>query len=365
MRGTDDKQASMFSVVSPERRIPADHPLRRIKAMADEILAGLSSTFDAMYSKVGRPSIPPERLLKAQILIALYSVRSDRQFCEQLDYNLLFRWFLDMNADEPTFDASSFSRNRDRLLDHDVAAKFFAGVVEQARGAHLMSHDHFTVDGTLIEAMASLKSFRRKDEKPADRDPPDDTGNPTVNFRGEKRSNVTHESTTDPEARLAKKADGQASRMSYSAHALMENRNGLIVDFRVEEANGFAERRTAIQMLYENVVKDRCITVACDAGYDTADFVADCRAINVTPHVAQTRDIRRRSAIDERTTRHAGYLVSQRKRKLVEEIFGWMKTIGGFRRTRFKGQRRTQLAATLVAAAYNMLRICRLLAAPA
>ena len=363
MRGTDDKQTSMFSVVSPERRIPADHPLRRIKAMADEILGVLSSTFDAMYSQVGRPSIPPERLLKSQILIALYSVRSDRQFCEQLDYNLLFRWFLDMSADEPTFDASSFSRNRDRLLDHDVAAKFFAAVVERARGAHLMSHDHFTVDGTLIEAMASLKSFRRKDEKPADREPPDDPGNPTVNFHGEKRSNETHASTTDPEAKLARKK-GKDSKMSYSAHALMENRNGLIVDFRVEEANGFAERRTAIEMLYDHAVKGRRVTVAGDAGYDTADFVRDCRAINITPHIAQTRDPRRRSAIDDRTTRHAGYLISQRKRKLVEEIFGWMKTIGGFRRTRFKGRRRTQLAATLVAAAYNMLRICRLLATP-
>ena len=205
MRGADDKQASMFSVVSPERRIPADHPLRRIKAMADEILRGLSSTFDAMYSKTGRPSIPPERLLKSQILMALYSVRSDRQFCEQLDYNLLFRWFLDMSADEPTFDASSFSRNRDRLLDHDVAGKFFAAVVEQARAAHLMSHDHFTVDGTLIEAMASLKSFRPKDEKAEDREPPDDPGNPTVNFHGEKRSNATHQSRTDPEAKLARK----------------------------------------------------------------------------------------------------------------------------------------------------------------
>jgi transposase len=364
MRGTDDKQATMFSVVSPERRIPADHPLRRIKAMADEILTGLSPTFDAMYSTVGRPSIPPERLLKSQILIALYSVRSDRQFCEQLDYNLLFRWFLDMNADEPTFDASSFSRNRDRLLDHDVAAKFFAAVVAQARGAHLMSHDHFTVDGTLIEAMASLKSFRRKDEKPSDREPPDDPGNPTVNFHGEKRSNDTHASTTDPEARLARKK-GKESKMSYSAHALMENRNGLIVDFRVEEANGYAERRTAIAMLDAHATKDRRITVGGDAGYDTADFVRDCRAINVTPHIAQTRDIRRRSAIDARTTRHAGYLVSQRKRKLVEEIFGWMKTFGGFRHTRFKGRRRTQLAGTIVAAAYNLLRICRLLPAAA
>ena len=354
----------MFSFVSPEKRIPVDHPLRRIKALADTILAGMSATFDAMYSQTGRPSIPPERLLKSQVLIALYSVRSDRQFCEQLDYNLLFRWFLDMNADEPTFDASSFSRNRDRLLDHDVAAKFFDAVVEQARAAHLMSHDHFTVDGTLIEAMASLKSFRRKDEQPADREPPDDPGNPTVNFHGEKRSNETHASTTDPEARLARKK-GKESKMSYSAHALMENRNGLIVDFRVDEANGYAERRTAIEMLTDDVVKDRRITVAGDAGYDTADFVRDCRAINVTPHIAQTRDTRRRSAIDDRTTRHAGYLVSQRKRKLVEEIFGWMKTIGGFRRTRFKGRRRTQLAATLVAAAYNMLRICRLLATPA
>jgi transposase len=364
MRGTDDKQSSMFSVVSPERRIPADHPLRRIKAMADEILAGLSPTFDAMYSNVGRPSIPPERLLKSQILIALYSVRSDRQFCEQLDYNLLFRWFLDMNADEPTFDASSFSRNRDRLLDHDVAAKFFAGVVGQARAAHLMSHDHFTVDGTLIEAMASLKSFRRKDEKPEDREPPDDPGNPTVNFHGEKRSNDTHASTTDPEARLARKK-GKESKMSYSAHALMENRNGLIVDFRVEEANGYAERRAALAMLEDNATKDRRITVGGDAGYDTADFVRDCRAINVTPHIAQTRDTRRRSAIDGRTTRHAGYLVSQRKRKLVEEIFGWMKTFGGFRHTRFKGRRRTHFAGILVAATYNLLRVCRLLRAPA
>ncbi len=364
MRGADDKQASLFSIVSPERRIPGDHPLRRIKAMAGEILRELSPTFDAMYSRVGRPSIPPERLLKSQILMALYSVRSDRQFCEQLDYNLLFRWFLDMSADEPTFDASSFSRNRDRLLDHDVAAKFFAAVVGQARDAHLMSHDHFTVDGTLIEAMASLKSFRRKDEVPVDREPPDDPGNPTVNFHGEKRSNETHASTTDPEAKLARKG-GKESKLSYSAHALMENRNGLIVDFRVEEADGYAERRTAIEMLYEHAAKDRRITVAGDAGYDTADFVRNCRALNVTPHIAQTRDTRRRSAIDHRTTRHAGYLVSQRKRKLVEEIFGWMKTIGGFRRTRFRGRRRTQLAATLVAAAYNMLRICRLLAKPA
>lgn len=223
----------MFSVVSPDRRVPADHPLRAIKRLADAILGELSSTFDAMYSSVGRPSIPPERLLKSQVLMALYTVRSDRQFCEQLDYNLLFRWFLDMSANEPTFDASSFSRNRDRLLKHDVAGKFFAAVVEQARAAHLMSPDHFTVDGTLIEAWASLKSFRPKGERPDDRDPPDDPGNPTVNFRGETRLNDTHESTTDKESRLARKK-GKESRLSYSAHALMENRNGLLVDFRVE-----------------------------------------------------------------------------------------------------------------------------------
>jgi transposase len=363
VRGHDDKQATMFSVISPERRIPEDHPLRAVKRMADEILVGLSPTFDAMYSAVGRPSIPPERLLKSQVLMAFYTVRSDRQFCEQLDYNLLFRWFLDMNADEPTFDASSFSRNRDRLLEHDVAAKFFAAVVEQARAAHLMSHDHFTVDGTLIEAWASLKSFRRKDEEPEDRKPPDDPGNPTVNFHGEKRSNETHASTTDPESRLARKK-GKESKLSYSGHALMENRNGLLVDFRIEPADGFAERRAALEMLEDNVTKERRITVAGDKGYDTADFVRDCREINVTPHVAQNSN-RRRSAIDDRTTRHPGYLVSQRKRKRVEEIFGWMKTVANFQRTRYKGLQRTQMAAWFVGAAYNLLRICRLKAAAA
>lgn len=358
----------MFSVVSPERRVAADHPLRRVKQMADAILAGMSSTFDGMYSQVGRPSIPPERLLKAQVLMALYTVRSDRHFCEQLDYNLLFRWFLDMSADEPTFDASSFSRNRDRLLEHDVAGEFFAAVVAQARAAHLMSHDHFTVDGTLIEAWAALKSFKRKDGKaktgkpPRRGGPPDDPGNPTVDFRGEKRSNDTHASTTDPEARLARKK-GKESKLSYSGHALMENRNGLIVDFRIEPADGFAERRAAIEMLRDNVVKERRITVGGDKGYDTAGFARECREINVTPHVAQTSDARRRSAIDDRTTRHPGYLVSQRKRKLVEEIFGWMKTVGNFRRSRFKGLHRTRLAGTFVAAAYNILRICRLKAA--
>ena len=358
MRGADTKQAVMYSTISPEKRVPADHPLRPIKLLVEKILAQLSPEFDAMYSAVGRPSIPPERLLKAIVLMALYSVRSERLFCEQLDYNLLFRWFLDMSIDEPGFDHSTFSqRNRDRLLEHDVARKFFASVVAEARAAKLMSNDHFTVDGTLIEAWASLKSFRRKDQASADKDPPDDPGNPTVDFRGEKRSNATHESTTDPEAKLARKK-GKESRLSYSAHALMENRHGLLVDFRVDEANGFAERATALDMLYEHAPNGA--TCGGDKGYDTRDFVDDCRFIGVVPHVAQTSDPRRRSAIDVRTTRHGGYAVSQRKRKLVEEIFGWMKTVGNFRRTRFKGKLLTQLAAYFVGAAYNLLRVARL-----
>lgn len=359
MRGTDDKQASMFSLISPEKRVPGDHPLRLVKAMADGILAGLSPTFEQMYSRVGRPSIPPERLLKAMILMALYSIRSERMFCEQLQYNLLFRWFLDMSMDEASFEHSVFSKNRDRLLEHDVAGKFFAAVVDKTRAFGLMSDEHFTVDGTLIEAWASLKSFRPKTEKAEDREPPDDPGNPTVNFRGEKRSNETHQSTTDPEARLARKK-GKESKLCYSAHALMENRHGLLVDLHVDEANGFAERTNALEMMWEHVPPGA--TVGGDKGYDTRDFVDGCRFLNVTPHVAQTSDPRRSSAIDDRTTRHAGYSLSQVKRKLVEEIFGWMKTVGNFRRTRFKGRALTQFAAFLVGASYNLLRVTRLLA---
>lgn len=366
MRGPDTKQAVMFSTISPEKRVPADHPLRPIKALVERILAELSRDFDAMYSVVGRPSVPPERLLKAMVLMALYSIRSERQFCEQLDYNLMFRWFLDMNIDEPGFDHSTFSqRNRERLIDHDVAKKFFAAVVAEARTAHLMSAEHFTVDGTLIEAWASLKSFRPKAEKPEDRDPPDDPGNPTVDFHGERRSNATHESTTDPGAKLARKGNGKEAKLCYSAHALMENRNGLLVDFRVEEANGTAERLVALEMLHDNVLSEGRITVGADKGYDTRDFVDQCRFLGVTPHVAQNAHAHRRSAIDERTARHAGYAVSQRIRKRVEEIFGWAKTIGGFRKTRYKGKPRTQFAAYFVGAAYNLVRITRLQAAPA
>jgi transposase len=353
----------MLMLMSPETVVPMDHPIRAIKKLADEVLAKLSPTFDAMYASVGRPSIPPERLLKAQLLMALYTVRSERQLCEQIAYNLLFRWFLDMDMTEPSFDATVFTKNRDRLLEHDVAGEFFRAVVEQAQAARLMSGDHFTVDGTLIEACASLKSFKKRDA-PKNR-PPDDPGNPAVDFHGENRSNQTHASTTDPEAKLARKGKGKEAKLCFSAHALMENRNGLLVDFRVAEADGRAERDTALFMLSDHKDPTTTVTVGGDKGYDTRDFVVDCRAIGVVPHVAQNQHEHRRSAIDGRTTRHPGYAISQRIRKRVEEIFGWCKTVGGLRRTRYRGQRRTQMAAYLVATAYNLLRISRLVAAAA
>src|SRR4051794_36356174 len=294
----------MLSLVTPEKRVPEDHPLRQVKILAEEALRTLSPVFEQMYSSVGRPSIPPERLLKATLLMALYTVRSERMLCEQIEYNLLFRWFLDMNMDESTFDPTTFTKNRQRLLEHDVARRFFQAVVAQAEAAGLMSREHFTVDGTLIEAWASIKSFRRKDEKPGDRPPPDDPGNPTVNFRGEKRSNETHESKTDPEARLARKSKNTAAILAYSQHALMENRNGLLVDLRIAPANGTAERDVALEMLDEELPGSKRITLGGDKGYDTRDFVAQCRERNVTPHVAQNITKHRDSAIDDRTTRH-------------------------------------------------------------
>ncbi len=360
MRGSDTKQASMLSLLTPEKRVPANHPLRVVKQMAETALAEMSPLFDAMYSTLGRSSIPPERLLKASLLMAFYTVRSERLFCEQLDYNLLFRWFLDMNMEEPSFDHSTFSKNRERLIAHQVAKEFFLMIVAQARAAGLMSDDHFTVDGTLIEAWASLKSFRKKDEKPRDRPPPDDPGNPTVDFHKEKRSNATHESTTDPDAKLAKKG-GKEAKLSYSQHALMENRNGLLVDLRIAEANGTAERDLALEMVGDRLPGTKRITVGGDKGYDTKDFVEECGWRNVTPHVAQNITEHRGSAIDDRTTRHPGYGISQRIRKRVEEIFGWTKTVANFRRTRFKGRKRTELASYFVGAAYNLLRMGRLL----
>jgi len=365
VRGTEKQQVTMLSLATPDKRVPADHPLRRIKALADQALAALSPTFDEMYSAVGRPSIPPERLLKGTLLMAFYSIRSERLLCEQLDYNLLYRWFLDMDMVEDSIDHSTFSRNRARLLEHEVAAKFLAEVVSAARSAKLTSDDHFTVDGTLIEAWASVKSFRPKGESPDQRKPPDDPGNPTVNFHGEKRSNDTHESTTDPEAKLARKGNNQPAKLSYLANALMENRNGLVVDLRIDTATGTGEREGALALLDEHVEGREGVTLGGDAGYDVASFVEAVRERGVTPHIAQTRDKRRSSAVDGRTTRHAGYAISQRIRKRVEEIFGWAKTVACFRKTRFRGKARTQFAAHLVAAAYNLLRMARLMPAPA
>jgi transposase len=349
----------MLAFVDLEERVPRTHPLRVIKQFADRALRELSSVFDEMYAAGGRPSIPPERLLKASLLISLYSVRSERAFCEELDYQLLYRWFLDLGLLEPSFDPTVFTKNRRRLLRHHVAQRFFDEVVRQAAGLGLLSDEHFTVDGTLIEAAASLKSFRPKNGPPRSR-PPDDPGNPTVNFHGERRSNMTHQSTTDPEALLAKKGKGKEARLSFMGHALMENRNGLVVDFQLSQATGTAERDMAPKLVDE--ARQRGFhprTLAGDKSYDTRDCVADLRRRRVTPHVAQNTS-GRRSAIDRRTTRHVGYAISQCIRKRVEEIFGWMKTIGGFRRTRYRGLERTQLAGYIVATAYNLVRMVRL-----
>lgn len=345
----------MSCLASLESRIPRPHPLRSIKRMADEALLRLGPVFDRMYAKAGRPSVPPERLLKSLLLIALHSIRSERMFCEQLEFNLLFRWFLDMDMVEHGFDPSTFSRNRERLLEHDVSGQFFGAVLDQARRAGLLGSEHFSVDGTLIEAWASVKSFRPKGAGDSD-------SNGWGDFGGQKRSNETHESKTDPEAKLMRKGNGREAKLSFSGHASMDNRNGLVVDLRIAEANGFAEREVALQMMEEAQSGDGRVTLGADKAYDSRDFVAACRARGITPHVAQNQHARRRSAIDRRTTRHPGYRASQRVRMRIEQIFGWMKSIGGLRRTRFRGKRRTQLAATIVAAAYNLLRLSRLLA---
>ena len=306
-----------------------------------------------MYAKVGRHSIPPEKLLRALLLQVLYTIRSERMLMEQLEYNLLFRWFVGLNMDEPVWDVTVFTKNRKRLLKADVAKQFFQLVVEQARNLDLMSDEHFTVDGTLLEACASLKSFKKKDE--GEQSPPDDPGNPTVDFHGEKRSNQTHESTTDPDALLAKKGTGKEAKLSYSGHVLMENRNGLVTEVEVLPANGTAERDAALVMI-ENIPGDQAVTVGADKAYDTKDFVAEARQMQATPHVAQNQK-GRKSAIDGRTTRHAGYAISQQRRKRVEEIFGWMKTVGGMRKLRHRGLPLVGWMFTLAAAAYNIVRI--------
>ena len=364
MRGKRKAQVTMLAFVDLEQRVPATHPLRTVKALADQATAELSPVFDQMYARVGRPSIPPERLLKASLLIAFYSVRSERAFCEELDYNLLFRWFLDLELIEPSFDATVFTKNRRRLLEHEVGRQLFDRVLGAAHAQGLLSDEHFTVDGTLIEAAASLKSFRpRAGEPRAPRDD-DDPGNPSVDFHGEKRSNATHQSTTDREARLLRKGPGKEAKLVFLGHALMENRNGLVVDFQISEATGTAERDAVPELLDRaRQRRFRPRTLGADKNYDTRGCVQALRARGVTPHVAQNTS-GRRSAIDGRTTRHAGYRVSQRLRKRVEEIFGWMKTVGGFRRTRYRGLDRTGLAGYLVATAYNLVRLARLLPKP-
>jgi len=356
MRGDNEQQAGMFSYLSPEQRVPADHPLRAMRKMTDEVFKQLSPHFDKLYSRVGRPSIAPERLLRALLLQVLYSVRSERMLMEQLSYNMLFRWFVGLNMDDVVWDATTFSKNRDRLLTGEIAEEFFKAVLDVARAKELLSDEHFTVDGTMVEGWASLKSFQPMDGSGSDsNDKPDDPGNPTVNFHGQKRSNKTHQSTTDADLKLFKKTKGSEAKLAYQGHVLMENRNGLVVNALLTQASGTAEREAALAMLQQRPQKKR-VTVGGDKAYDTKDFVADLRACQVTPHVAQNNK-RHKSAIDERTTRHPGYEVSQRKRKRVEEIFGWLKTVGLLRKTRHRGLELVGWIFKFATAAYNLVRI--------
>ncbi|MBA3916699.1 MAG: IS5 family transposase [Acidobacteriales bacterium] len=359
MRGQDTQDSKLFSYLSPEQRVPAGHPLRRMRPMVDVALKSLSSSFDEMYSAIGRPSIAPEKLLKALLLQVLYTIRSERLLMEQLGYNLLFRWFVGLNMDDTVWVPTVYSKNRDRLLEADIAGKFFAQVLEQARAAELLSDEHFSVDGTWIEAWASHKSFQRKDgtgRKPND----DDPGNPTVDFHGEPRSNDTHQSTTDPESRLARKSGGHEARMAYCGNVIIENRHGLVVDTELLQCNGTAERDAAMLMA-ERLEGAERVTIAADKGYDTKEFVQEMRGMKVTPHVSQNHKRSGGSAIDGRTTRHSGYQISQRKRKRIEEVFGWMKTVGMLRKTRHRGVFKVGWVFTFAAAAYNLVRMRNLL----
>jgi transposase len=347
----------MLTTLSTEELIPPDHPIRRIRRVVDAVLAELDSVFDGMYASSGRSSVPPETLLKATVLMALYSIRSERAFCERLNYDLLFKWFLDLRIDEAAFDPSTFSKNRQRLLTHEVADEFFAAVVGQAKLRRYLSSDHFSVDGTLLEAWASHKSF-----KPKDGPPPSDPGvgrNAEVVWRGQRRSNDTHASTTDPEARLYRKSHNTAAKLCYAGHLLMEHRNALIVDAELTAATGYAERDAAVEMLTRLPAARRRRTVAGDKGYDTAAFVAQTRDLGFTPHVAPNTT-NRRSAIDGRTTRHRGHVVSQRIRKRIEEPFGWIKTVAGGRKLRYIGQARNRAWFRITAAVYNLIRITAL-----
>jgi transposase len=353
MRGDDPRHDAMFSYVTPEARVRADHPLRPIRKMTDAALQRLSPRFDRLYSTLGRPSIPPEKLLRALLLQMLYSIRSERLLMEELDYNILYRWFVGLSLDDAVWDATTFTKNRDRLLDGDVADGFFAEVLAAIKADGLLSDEHFTVDGTLLEAWASHKSFKPKGG--ADR-PPDDPKNPTVNFRGQTRRNDTHQSTTDPDARLYKKAVGREAKLGYLAHLLTENRHGLIIDTAVTAASGTAERDAAVVMLGELPLTTRRLTVAADKAYDTRAWVAAVRRMQITPHVAQNEFGYGGTAIDTRTTRHVGYRLSHRKRKLIEQAFGWLKTVALFRKLRHRGGRLVDWLFSFGAAAYNLVR---------
>ena len=357
MRGSSDPQLAMLSTVSTEDLIPADHPIRKIRVVVDTVLDELDPVFAEMYATGGRRSVPPESLLKATVLMAMYTIRSERAFCERLNYDLLFKWFLDMRIDQAAFDATTFTKNRQRLLDHAVADEFFAAVVRQAKLRRYMSSDHFSVDGTLLEAWASHKSFKPKDD-PGDGDGPKGR-NTEASWHGQKRSNDTHASTTDPEARLYRKSNNTAATLCYSGHLLMENRSALIVDAELTFADGYAERSTAIEMIDRLPNTNRRRTIAGDKNYDTRQFVAECRERNFTPHVAQHTN-GRRSAIDRRTTRHPGHTISQRIRKRVEEPFGWIKTVGGGRKLRYLGRQRNRAWFKIEAGVYNIIRIAAL-----
>jgi transposase len=363
MRGDDQICGSFFSYIDLEARIETKHPLRSIREIANTALAALSGEFEALYSGLGRPSIPPEKLLRAMLLQAFYSVRSERQLMERIKFDLLFRWFVGLGIDDPVWDHSSFSTNRDRLLDGEIAAKFLAAVLSQPRVKRLLSSQHFSVDGTLIEAWASLKSFRPKDHPSEAGDDPSGGGrNRPADFRGKKRSNETHRSTTDPDARLYRKGPGMEAKLCFIGHGLMENRCGLIVDARLTRVSGHAERLAALEMVEHIADRPCAITLGADRGYDAADFVEELRTLNVRPHVAQNTS-GRRSAIDKRTTRHPGYGKSQRVRKRIEEAFGWIKTVAGLRKTKLRGLTKVDWAFTFAAAAYNLVRLPKLVEA--
>src|SRR6202171_1353418 len=362
MRGSDEGSGSLFSYVDLETRVPKGHPLRPIREITNGALSDLSADFEAMYAPLGRPSIPPEKLLRASLLQAFYSIRSERQLMERLEFDLLFRWFVGLGIDDAVWDHSVFSKNRDRLLEGEIAAKFLAAVLTQPTVKQLLSTDHFSVDGTLIEAWASMKSLKPKNEDRGDEPPVSGGRNEEVDFRGEKRSNQTHTSTSDPDAMLYRKGPGMEAKLCFIGHALMENRHGLFVDARLTRVSGHAERLAALDMIEPRADRPETITLGGDKGFDAADFVMELREINVTPHIA--RNTNRRSAIDGRTTRHPGYAASQRIRKRIEEGFGWMKTIAGLRKTKYQGLEKVRWAFTLAAAAYNLIRLPKLMAEP-